>query len=374
MDSEQPSAASVNATLASAESAFKSSLPPRKRAKTQEEKEQRRVERILRNRRAAHASREKKRKHVELLEEYVVNLEANMAKLLANFNTVHSILLASQRQQIASQIDTNVLTDISELKAKITDNLNCSVADFEKQRQKKLKGRKLSASNISDSEDDEMEEEDASRDSPEPRAVFSSVKEDTRSVQSEVFSSNESVGSHSSAPSSIGGTDGDNDLFIKQEPQEESFKLSFASEADNLLLSTSVTGDESNVAANSEANYLQYLSPISINSPSHSSPIDLTLNTLANNYEGEFEDLLKGSNEPLIASASDDSTFGLKSTLLSTDSFSKKSIMSSSSFSATNAPNSSIYDYVGQNPEVILFSCSRFMCYASKHILKSCLV
>ncbi|SGZ56279.1 CIC11C00000000665 [Sungouiella intermedia] len=39
---------------------FKSSLPPRKRAKTEEEKEQRRVERILRNRRAAHASRERR--------------------------------------------------------------------------------------------------------------------------------------------------------------------------------------------------------------------------------------------------------------------------------------------------------------------------
>ena len=39
---------------------FKSTLPPRKRAKTQEEKEQRKIERILRNRRAAHASREKK--------------------------------------------------------------------------------------------------------------------------------------------------------------------------------------------------------------------------------------------------------------------------------------------------------------------------
>lgn len=43
-------------------------LPPRKRAKTETEKEQRRVERILRNRLAAHASREKKRKHVEELE------------------------------------------------------------------------------------------------------------------------------------------------------------------------------------------------------------------------------------------------------------------------------------------------------------------
>ncbi|GMM33865.1 transcription factor [Saccharomycopsis crataegensis] len=55
-----------------------STLPPRKRAKTQEEKEQRRIERILRNRRAAHASREKKRKHVEFLEASVHKLESNI--------------------------------------------------------------------------------------------------------------------------------------------------------------------------------------------------------------------------------------------------------------------------------------------------------
>ncbi|KAK9471243.1 uncharacterized protein V1510DRAFT_420852 [Dipodascopsis tothii] len=44
-------------------------LPPRKRAKTAIEKEQRRVERILRNRQAAQSSREKKRKQLEELEE-----------------------------------------------------------------------------------------------------------------------------------------------------------------------------------------------------------------------------------------------------------------------------------------------------------------
>ena len=52
------------------------SLPPRKRAKTQEEKEQRRLERIMRNRQAAHASREKKRKHLESLELRCSQLEA----------------------------------------------------------------------------------------------------------------------------------------------------------------------------------------------------------------------------------------------------------------------------------------------------------
>ncbi|KAG0134418.1 hypothetical protein HOY82DRAFT_636506 [Tuber indicum] len=42
-------------------------LPPRKRAKTEAEKEQRRIERVLRNRAAAHSSRERKRKEVESL-------------------------------------------------------------------------------------------------------------------------------------------------------------------------------------------------------------------------------------------------------------------------------------------------------------------
>ena len=55
-----------------------SHLPPRKRARTEAEKEQRRVERIIRNRKAAHASREKKRRHVEQLESYVKVLELHL--------------------------------------------------------------------------------------------------------------------------------------------------------------------------------------------------------------------------------------------------------------------------------------------------------
>lgn len=58
---------------------FKSTLPPRKRAKTKEEKEQRRIERILRNRRAAHQSREKKRLHLQHLERKAALLEEILA-------------------------------------------------------------------------------------------------------------------------------------------------------------------------------------------------------------------------------------------------------------------------------------------------------
>lgn len=46
----------------------KTTLPPRKRAKTDDEKEQRRIERIKRNRAAAHNSRERKRVEAERLE------------------------------------------------------------------------------------------------------------------------------------------------------------------------------------------------------------------------------------------------------------------------------------------------------------------
>ncbi|KAI2632908.1 hypothetical protein GGS21DRAFT_491412 [Xylaria nigripes] len=54
----------------------KTNLPPRKRAKTEDEKEQRRVERVLRNRRAAQSSRERKRQEVEALEQRNAALEA----------------------------------------------------------------------------------------------------------------------------------------------------------------------------------------------------------------------------------------------------------------------------------------------------------
>ncbi|CAG7563032.1 unnamed protein product [Fusarium equiseti] len=63
----------------------KTNLPPRKRAKTEDEKEQRRVERVLRNRRAAQSSRERKRLEVEALEKRNQELEqAVMAAEQAN--------------------------------------------------------------------------------------------------------------------------------------------------------------------------------------------------------------------------------------------------------------------------------------------------
>jgi transcriptional activator HAC1 len=107
------------------QTSFKSSLPPRKRAKTKEEKEQRRVERILRNRRAAHASREKKRKHVEYLENYVVQLEQNLSKLQQNFDSCFQHLDDSTK----ASLSLHKLSDISELKSKIHANLSREIAE-----------------------------------------------------------------------------------------------------------------------------------------------------------------------------------------------------------------------------------------------------
>ncbi|KAL4868945.1 hypothetical protein BDV12DRAFT_89912 [Aspergillus spectabilis] len=53
----------------------KTNLPPRKRAKTDDEKEQRRIERVLRNRAAAQTSRERKRLEMEKLENEKINME-----------------------------------------------------------------------------------------------------------------------------------------------------------------------------------------------------------------------------------------------------------------------------------------------------------
>lgn len=67
----------------------KTNLPPRKRAKTDDEKEQRRVERVLRNRRAAQSSRERKRLEVEALERRNQELES----LLLNAQKANLLLV-----------------------------------------------------------------------------------------------------------------------------------------------------------------------------------------------------------------------------------------------------------------------------------------
>ncbi|KAH9840366.1 basic region leucin zipper [Teratosphaeria destructans] len=69
----------------------KTTLPPRKRAKTEDEKEQRRIERIKRNRAAAHNSRERKRQETE---RYAVALAKAEAELAA-YRSLHGPLPAN---------------------------------------------------------------------------------------------------------------------------------------------------------------------------------------------------------------------------------------------------------------------------------------
>lgn len=68
----------------------KTNLPPRKRAKTEDEKEQRRIERVLRNRAAAQTSRERKRLEVEKLENEKKAMEEQNTFLLKRLSQMEA--------------------------------------------------------------------------------------------------------------------------------------------------------------------------------------------------------------------------------------------------------------------------------------------
>ncbi|KAF5103136.1 hypothetical protein D0Z00_000114 [Geotrichum galactomycetum] len=106
-------------------------LPPRKRAKTKDEKEQRRIERIMRNRQAAHASREKKRRHVEDLETKCVSLSSEnqtlysqIDQLSSNFNSAndYSSFLKSKLESLLKLVDS-AKADSKSLESIDTDSL-----------------------------------------------------------------------------------------------------------------------------------------------------------------------------------------------------------------------------------------------------------
>lgn len=81
----------------------KTSLPPRKRAKTEDEKEQRRVERVLRNRRAAQSSRERKRLETEKLEQKTRELELHVARLQrANYFLLDTVKMLRSGGQVTN--------------------------------------------------------------------------------------------------------------------------------------------------------------------------------------------------------------------------------------------------------------------------------
>lgn len=110
-------------------------LPPRKRAKTKDEKEQRRIERIMRNRQAAHASREKKRRHVEELEKKCVELTEENEKyntmvksLEANYKKVQdeSSTLRNQIQDLLKGVDAAVASGDLSLLSNLRESISSS--------------------------------------------------------------------------------------------------------------------------------------------------------------------------------------------------------------------------------------------------------
>lgn len=227
------------------DASFKSTLPPRKRAKTKEEKEQRRVERILRNRRAAHASREKKRKHVEYLESYVLKLEDNLSKLQGNFDLACGQLSVKQK----AGMDVQTLDDLQDLKDKIHTNLNCTIPPND------------------DNDDDE------SSSPPAEQQQMSKKRKLSSHSCSSLIDLNDSVDEEKLS-----------DEKVSQIPQ---IKMESNNDSNELL---SITNE--NV-------YYNYLSPISINSPINS-PIDLTLKksnddlaplSLSNNTSDDIDSL-----------------------------------------------------------------------------------
>lgn len=83
----------------------------RKRAKTEAEKEQRRIERVIRNRLAAHSSRERKRKEVECLEDaksVIENENDRLRKQLVIYvNKNHELMqeVRSLRAELGRPVD-----------------------------------------------------------------------------------------------------------------------------------------------------------------------------------------------------------------------------------------------------------------------------
>lgn len=123
-------------------------LPPRKRAKTKDEKEQRRIERIMRNRQAAHASREKKRRHVEELEKKCVDLstendqlQGEMRQLKSSYSEAsdHSMYLRHKLTELLNSVesakksgDINSI-DISTIRQEIDSKLTATINPYSTQ-------------------------------------------------------------------------------------------------------------------------------------------------------------------------------------------------------------------------------------------------
>ncbi|UKZ47830.1 transcription factor that binds to CRE motif [Trichoderma virens] len=135
----------------------KTNLPPRKRAKTEDEKEQRRVERVLRNRRAAQSSRERKRLEVEALEKRNKELET----LLHNAQKTNLILVEELNRFRRS---SGVVTRSSSPLDSLQDNITLSQQLFGSQDGQNITTEQslmdqMMRSAVNPTEDEEQDEE-----------------------------------------------------------------------------------------------------------------------------------------------------------------------------------------------------------------------
>lgn len=110
----------------------KTNLPPRKRAKTEDEKEQRRIERVKRNRLAAHNSRERKRQEVELLQAEKDTLERelqqareSMARMAAQLAAYRSRHPEDVPEQPHVDLDLTITTSIEEAEPMLHSDTIC---------------------------------------------------------------------------------------------------------------------------------------------------------------------------------------------------------------------------------------------------------
>lgn len=93
----------------------KTNLPPRKRAKTADEKEQRRIERVKRNRLAAHNSRERKRQEVDALQEEKQALEERVRAMETELAAYRSLFPQANVPQAAPLAETVPFQGVSVL-------------------------------------------------------------------------------------------------------------------------------------------------------------------------------------------------------------------------------------------------------------------
>lgn len=300
-----------------------STLPPRKRAKTQEEKEQRKIERILRNRRAAHASREKKRRHVEYLEVYVVKLEESLQKLTSGYQQ----LLEKMPIQDQISIEELGLEDVSELKNQIHSNLNGS-----RRGGSNRKGGDHTEVDEEDDDEDDHEHEDLHKheeSSPSDVQVKVQPSESQLPSKKRKYCSRKEKASPTTAvtpPSSTRNSSitSSPDVHVKSEVEEEEDREQCQENNNSLQPMNDKT-------------FYNYLSPISIHS-SASSPMDFTLNS-----KSDFNDFIFGEvkTKDSIENTSHETLKDVPSQQQSTTEVS------------TQESNLSLYE-LGQNSAVIL--------------------